>query len=117
MDKINEAPRRPGSNDITSVNVVKNNDTRKSYPVNLREWVASEEIRLLEMEPELALVWCVTITSEEWSTLDESAIIELWKVFRSYILNGYKEAGQPIPAGVADVWRLSKSIIDREVAK
>ena len=73
--------------------------------------------RLRDMNPERALARCATITAREWSTLDERATLELWAVFRSYILNGYKETGQPVPAGVADVWGRCKSIIDGEVAK
>ena len=73
--------------------------------------------RLRGMTHERALAHCATITAGEWSTLDESATLELWGVFRAYILNGYKETGQTVPAGVADVWGRCKSIIDGEVAK
>ena len=66
---------------------------------------------------ERALAHCATITAGEWATLDESATLELWTVFRDYILNDYVDTGHPVPARVADVWGRCKAIIDGEVAK
>ena len=73
--------------------------------------------RLRDMNPERALARCATITAGEWFGLNESDTLELWGVFRAYIFNGYKETGQTVPAGVADVWGRCKAIIDGEVIK
>ena len=70
--------------------------------------------RLRDMNRERALAHCATITANEWSRLDNDTILELWAVFRAYILNGYKDTGQPVPARVADVWGRCKTIIDHE---
>ena len=73
--------------------------------------------RLRDMNQERALAHCATITANEWSTLDSDSTLELWTVFRAYILNGYKDTGHPVPARVADVWGRCKTIIDGEVLK
>lgn len=69
---------------------------------------------LRKMNQERALAHCAGITVTEWFRLDNDTIIELWTVFRAYILNGYKDTGQPVPARVADVWGRCKTIIDNE---
>lgn len=73
--------------------------------------------RLREMNSERALARCVSITVGEWSVLDDSAIIELWEVFRTYILTGYEDNVQPVPATIVDVWEQCRNIIDREVQR
>ena len=69
------------------------------------------------MTHERALAHCATITAGEWATLDEPDTLELWTVFRDYILNDYEDTGHPVPARVTDVWERCKAIIDGEVAK
>lgn len=73
--------------------------------------------RLRDMGQEKALARCTTITAGVWCNLNDGDTIELWRVFRGYILNDYKDTGQPVPARVADVWAKCKTIIDVEVAK
>lgn len=73
--------------------------------------------RLRDMNQERALAHCSTVTANEWADLDADTTTELWTLFRSYIVNGYKDTGQPVPARVADVWGRCKTIIDGEVAK
>ena len=70
--------------------------------------------KLRGMNPNRALSYCAHITAPEWSTLDDDGTIELWKVFRSYILNGYDDTHIGVPERVADVWGRCKTIIDRE---
>lgn len=69
---------------------------------------------LRDMNPTRALAYCSTITATEWSTLDEDSTLDLWTVFRSYILNGYNDEHIGIPERIADVWGRCKNIIDRE---
>lgn len=73
--------------------------------------------RLRRMNPERALAHCAKITKSEWSLLADNAIIELWKVFRAYIQNDFKDDRIVIPDGYANVWGRCKTIIDREVGK
>ena len=72
---------------------------------------------LTKMNPTMAMAYCANLTSSEWSVLESGDAIELWAVFRAYILNGYKDTGQPVPARIADVWGRCKAIIDREVER
>lgn len=76
-----------------------------------------EPQRLRTLGQERALAYCATLTANEWSVLDSDSTLALWAVFRAYILNGYKDTGQPVPARVADVWKRCKSIIDKEAEK
>jgi hypothetical protein len=76
---------------------------------------SSTFVRLRDLNLERALARCVSITVGEWSVLDDSAIIELWEVFRTYIHTGYEDNGQPVLAAVADVWEHCRKLIDREV--
>lgn len=78
---------------------------------------ASKTPRLRDMDQERALARCATITADVWGTLDDGDTIELWRVFRGYILNGYKDTGATVPPRIADVWGRCKTIIDGEVAK
>lgn len=73
--------------------------------------------RLREMDPEMALAHCANLTKTIWSRADDDSVLDLWSVFKSYILNGYKDDGRPIPARVADLWNRCKTMIDKEVAK
>ena len=73
--------------------------------------------RLRDMNPERALAYCANLTKHEWSRMDDDFVLDLWAVFKSYILNGYKEDDRPVPARVAYVWSRCKSLIDKEVAK
>ena len=43
--------------------------------------------------------------------------MELWAVFRAYILNGYNETETPVPARIGEVWNRCKLLIDREARK
>ena len=76
--------------------------------------IATTTTRLRDMNQERALAYCATATANEWSRLDNETTIELWTVFRAYILNGYKDTGQPVPAHIADIWGRCKTIIDKE---
>lgn len=69
------------------------------------------------MNQERALAYCANLTIAEWSRMDNDNIIELWRVFRSYILNGFQESNTPVPAGIRDVWTRCKLIIDGEASK
>ena len=74
-------------------------------------------MKLREMHPTRALAYCANLTSREWSTLESGDAIDLWKVFRSYILNGYKDDHIGIPGRIVEVWERCKTIIDREAGK
>lgn len=73
--------------------------------------------KLKRMNPTMALAYCANITSREWTSLESGETIELWTVFRSYILNGYKDDHIGVPERVTDVWTRCKEIIDREAEK
>lgn len=70
--------------------------------------------KLRAMNPTRALAYCANLTAREWSTLESGETLDLWTVFRSYILNGYKDDHIGIPERIADVWGRCKSIIDKE---
>ena len=74
-------------------------------------------MKLREMHPTRALAYCANLTAREWSTLESGETLELWTVFRSYILNGYKDQHIGIPERIADVWGRCKTIIDREAGQ
>lgn len=78
---------------------------------------ATKPVRLRDMNQERALARCATITADVWGNLNDGDTIELWRVFRAYILNGYKDTGATVPSRIADVWERCKTIIDGEVAK
>ncbi len=73
--------------------------------------------KLRAMNPTRALAYCANLTAREWSTLESGETIELWTVFRSYILNGYQDEHIGIPERIVDVWARCKEIIDQEVGK
>lgn len=70
--------------------------------------------KLRGMNPTRALAYCANLTAREWSTLESGETLDLWTVFRSYILNGYKDDHIGVPERIADVWGRCKTIIDRE---
>lgn len=70
--------------------------------------------KLRAMNPTRALAYCANLTSTEWSNLESGETIELWTVFRSYILNGYDDTHIGIPERIAAVWGRCKTIIDKE---
>ncbi len=70
--------------------------------------------KLRSMNPTRALSHCATITANEWSSLDHDETLDLWTVFRSYILNGYDDTHIGIPARISAVWGRCKDIIDKE---
>ena len=53
-------------------------------------------IRLRDMNPTRALAYCANLTSGIWSKMESGDVLELWTVFRAYILNGYKYIDTPI---------------------
>lgn len=73
--------------------------------------------RLREMNPTRALAYCANITSPFWSILESDRVIDLWSVFRAYILNGYQETGVVVPAGIREIWGYCKPIIDKEAKR
>ena len=78
---------------------------------------ANTQYRLREMNPTRALAYCANITSTEWSRMESGDTLDLWTVFRSYILNGYQDSDIPIPARISDVWTRCKHIIDKEAGR
>ena len=69
---------------------------------------------LRDMTPQRAVARCVEITTPVWSNLDEDSGEQLFNIMRAYILNGYKDTGEPVTAHIADAWDRCKQIIDRE---
>lgn len=78
---------------------------------------ANTPIRLRDMNPTMALAYCANITSTEWSRMESGDTIDLWTVFRSYILNGYDDTNIDIPVRISAVWGRCKGIIDKEAGK
>ena len=74
-------------------------------------------VRLRDMNPTRALAYCANLTSTVWSTMESGDTMELWAVFRAYILNGYNETETPVPARIGEVWNRCKLLIDREARK
>lgn len=70
--------------------------------------------KLREMNPTRALAYCANLTSREWTILESGETIELWTVFRSYILNGYDDTHIGVPDRISAVWGRCKAIIDKE---
>lgn len=70
--------------------------------------------RLREMHPTRALAYCANLTAREWSILESSDTIDLWTVFRAYIVNGYNDTNLAVPGHIEAVWGRCKIIIDRE---
>lgn len=78
---------------------------------------ANTPIRLRDMNPTRALAYCANITSTEWSRMESGDTIDLWTVFRSYILNGYDDTNIGVPGRISAVWGRCKVIIDKEAGK
>ncbi len=78
---------------------------------------ANTPIRLRDMNPTRALAYCANITSEEWKKMESGDTIDLWTVFRSYILNGYDDTNIGVPGRISAVWGRCKAIIDKEAGK
>lgn len=70
--------------------------------------------KLRAMNPTRALAYCANLTRPEWATLESGETIELWTVFRSYILNGYDDTHIGVPERIVAVWGRCKTIIDKE---
>ena len=70
--------------------------------------------RLRDMHPTRALAGCVNLTRPEWLSLESRDAMDLWAVFRSYILNGYKDDNIDVPSRIVEVWGRCKVIIDKE---
>lgn len=75
--------------------------------------------RLRDMNQESALAYCANLTEPIWGVagLDHDGVVELWRVFRAYIINGFKETGTQVPATIRAVWNRCKDLIDREARK
>ncbi len=71
-------------------------------------------IRLRDMNPTRALAYCANLTSRTWSKMDSGDVLELWAVFRAYILNDYKYIDIPISDRIMSAWDMCKYIIDME---
>lgn len=73
-------------------------------------------VRLRDMNQERALAYCANLTAPVWcgAGLDNDMVVELWRVFRAYILNAYQDTNLPVPAGIREVWDRCKVLIDRE---
>ena len=78
---------------------------------------ANTPIRLRDMNPTRALAYCANITSIEWSRMESGDTLDLWAVFRSYILNGYDDTNIGVPGRISAVWGRCKTIIDKEAGK
>lgn len=70
--------------------------------------------RLRDMNPTRAMAYCANLTSRTWSKMESGDVLELWTVFRAYILNGYKSIDIPIPDRIRPAWEMCKYIIDME---
>ena len=70
--------------------------------------------KLRAMNPTQALAYCANLTAQEWRILESGDTLDLWPVFRSYILNGYDDAHIGVPDRIAAVWGRCKAIIDKE---
>lgn len=71
-------------------------------------------IRLRDMNPTRALAYCANLTSRIWSKLESGDVLDLWTVYRSYIISGFQYIDVPIPDRIARVWDKCKFIIDKE---
>lgn len=78
---------------------------------------AKSSILLRDMHPTRALGYCISLTRREWIRLESGDTIDLWAVFRAYILNGYQTPDIPIPSRISDVWGRCKELIDKEAGK
>ena len=139
MKRKNEAPGRPGSNVGATANVGINTDTRKPYAVTLQHIsrIVSPKYpttisRILEgramkqkaktpgirgMNLYRALSHCAKLTSAVWSQMEVLDTLELWKVFKAYILNNFQDTGISIPPRFVDVWWRCKVLIEKEVRR
>ena len=139
MYKISEAPGRSRSNAESTANIGNGIDRCKpntvtiqnvalivspKYSTAISRILVGRIIRhkskapgIRGMNPNCALAHCVKITSAEWLRLEVFDAIDLWKVFREYILNDFQDAGILIPPQFADVWERCKAIIDQEAGR
>ena len=137
MYKISEAPGRPRSNAGSTANIGNGIDRSKPYTVTIQNValivspkystaisrilvgrIMKHKTKMLGirgMKPNRALARCAKITSAEWLGLEVFDTIDLWKVFREYILNDYQDANILILPQLVDVWERCKVIIDKEV--
>ena len=135
MDKKNEAPRGPRSNAGTTTNLVNNPDTCKPKSAPIQSVTAttrmdccafigrSQEDRAMRkmkapgirgMNLYRALAYCAKLTSAVWSKMDVMDTLDLWKVFKAYILNDFQDAGLMIPPRCVDAWGQCKVLIEKE---
>lgn len=73
--------------------------------------------RLRDMNQGRAVAYCANLTRSEWFGIGDDMIVELWRVFRAYILNGYRDTGLNVPTGIREIWERCKPIIDREAKR
>ena len=138
MSKKNEAPRGPRSNAGTTTNLVNNPDTCKPKSAPIQSVTAttrmkccafigrSQEDRAMRkmkapgirgMNLYRALACCAKLTSAVWSKMEVMDTLDLWKVFKAYILNDFQDAEFMIPPQFVDVWGRCKVLIDKEVGR
>ena len=64
--------------------------------------------------PTRAWSYYVEFTRPEWDSLSNEAIMELWRIIRRYVLNGFDQAGLYVPGDLSDLWsKRVKALIDR----
>ena len=73
--------------------------------------------RLRDMAPTRALAYCANLTSGIWSKMESGDVLELWALFRAYILNGFRDTDTPVPDRLLSAWDMCKYIIDMEAGK
>ncbi len=69
---------------------------------------------LRDMNPTNALVYCANLTFRIWSKMESGEVLELWTIFRAYILNGFRDTDTPVPDRLVSAWDICKYIIDKE---
>ena len=69
---------------------------------------------LREMNPTNAMVYCANLTNRVWSKMESGDVLELWTIFRAYILNGFRDTDTPVPDRLVTAWDICKYIIDKE---
>lgn len=69
---------------------------------------------LRDMNPTNALVYCANLTFRIWSKMESGDVLELWAIFRAYILNGFRDTDTPVPDRLVSAWDICKYIIDKE---
>lgn len=73
--------------------------------------------RLRDMNPTDALAYCCNLTSRIWTKMESGDVLELWTMFRAYILNGFRDTDTPVPERIVAVWGRCKDLIDREAKR